>query len=78
MSDPNEEYLALCHAEMEAEHRALNISNAIRDNMIFEDGAWIGVPSDDHHDEESEAWAFVEALRKTRREWVVGQSTSND
>jgi len=71
-TDPND-YEALCHAEMEAEHRALDISTAIRESMIFEDGAWIGVPTDDHHDAESNAWQRVEELRKKRREWVSGQ-----
>ena len=72
-TDPNDEYEALCRAEMEAEHRALDISTAIRESMLFEDGAWIGVPSDEHHDGEAEAWAKVEELRKQRREWVVAK-----
>jgi hypothetical protein len=70
--DPHDEYSNVCRDEAEAELKALDISGEIRENMIFEDGAWIGVPSDDHHDEENEAWAIVETLRKKRREWVAG------
>jgi hypothetical protein len=73
MPDPNEEYLELCRHEKEAEQRALDISRAIRENMIFEDGAWIGVPSGENHDEETKAWSIVEALRNKRREWVAGR-----
>jgi len=78
MSDPNEEYRSLCRAEIEAERRALDISTMIRQSMSFEDGAWIGVPTDEHDAAEIEAWRKVEELRKKRRDWVTRQKEGRD
>jgi hypothetical protein len=40
--DLDEAHNTLCHGEMETEHKALDISTAIRESTVFEDGAWIG------------------------------------
>ena len=73
MPDPNDEYQALCRAETEAERHALELSAIIRETMAFEDGAWIGVPTSDVHDDEQAAWQKVEELRRLRRAWVLAQ-----
>jgi len=70
--DLNEEYQELCCDEMEAERRALDLTNAIRKKFGVDDGGKAyGLPTQAELDAEAEAWRRVAERRRQRREWAA-------